>query len=91
MSKIHRLKILPKHFAGVMSGAKTAEFRINDRDFQIGDIVELKEYDTRGYSGWEVHARISDVTDVTEYIRCDYNNYYGYVMLSIKPYRIIKP
>ena len=26
-------------------GAKTCEVRINDRDFRVGDVLELKEFD----------------------------------------------
>ncbi|WP_312828084.1 DUF3850 domain-containing protein, partial [Escherichia coli] len=45
MSKTHKLKIATVHFIGVMNGTKTAEFRINDRNFQVGDILELREFD----------------------------------------------
>ncbi|MGP0940226.1 DUF3850 domain-containing protein, partial [Serratia sp. CY74664] len=31
------LKIHPEHLAAVNCGAKRAEFRINDRDFAVGD------------------------------------------------------
>nr|DAT48351.1 MAG TPA: activating signal cointegrator [Caudoviricetes sp.] len=91
MSKIHKLKINPVHFIGVMNGSKTAEFRINDRNFQLGDILELCEFERGEFTGWEVHARVSDVTDVTPYIykqECDFTQY---VMLSIKPYRKVRP
>lgn len=91
MSKIHKLKIAPVHFIGVMNGTKTAEFRINDRNFQLGDILELCEFERGEFTGWEVHARVSDVTDVTPYIykqECDFTQY---VMLSIKPYRKVRP
>ncbi len=91
MSKTHKLKIAPVHFIGVMNGTKTAEFRINDRNFKPGDILELCEFERGEFTGWEVHARVSDVTDVTPYIykqECDFTQY---VMLSIKPYRKIRP
>lgn len=94
MSKTHKLKIAPVHFVGVMKGTKTAEFRVNDRNFQLGDILELKEFDRGEYTGWEVHARVTDVTDVTSYINQNHNgeqDFTQYAMLSIKPYRIIKP
>ena len=95
MSKTHKLKISPIHFIVVMNGTKTAEFRINDRNFQLGDTLELCEFDRDEFTGWEVHARVSDVTDVTPYINRGYDeqqcDFMQYVMLSIKPYRIIKP
>lgn len=45
MSKIHELKILPQYFNKISSGEKTFELRKNDRDFQVDDILILKEWD----------------------------------------------
>ena len=42
---IHELKILPKDFQDVIEGIRTFEIRKNDRDFKIGDILLLEEYD----------------------------------------------
>lgn len=43
--KIHELKIWPEHFAGIEAHTKRAEIRLNDRDFKVGDILKLNEYD----------------------------------------------
>lgn len=43
MSNQHILKIHPAPLADLLSGAKTAEVRRNDRDFQVGDTVRLME------------------------------------------------
>ena len=43
---IHELKILPKYFQDVIEGIKTFEIRKDDRDFKIGDILLLEEYDS---------------------------------------------
>lgn len=40
----HELKIWPCYFERVKSGEKTFEYRINDRGFQMGDRVMLREY-----------------------------------------------
>lgn len=45
MSKTHELKTLPVYFDAVKRGDKTFEVRKNDRDFQTGDVLILKEYD----------------------------------------------
>ena len=41
--KAHELKIYPEYFEEVVSGRKKFEIRLNDRDFQKGDLVILKE------------------------------------------------
>lgn len=44
MSKIHELKILPQYFNAVREGKKTFELRKDDRGFQVGDVLMLKEF-----------------------------------------------
>jgi len=41
----HELKIWPQYYGRVADGSKTFEVRQNDRGFQAGDIVELREWD----------------------------------------------
>lgn len=43
--KVHSLKCWPTFFRAVKSGAKTFEIRKNDRDYQVGDFLELHEYE----------------------------------------------
>ena len=40
----HKKKIAPTHFKEIVSGRKNFEIRLNDCNYQIGDIVELQEY-----------------------------------------------
>ena len=44
---IHNLKIYPTYFADVKSGIKTFEIRRNDRNYKIGDVLNLCEYNTK--------------------------------------------
>jgi hypothetical protein len=46
---IHELKTWPVYFREVKSGAKPFEVRKNDRNFQVGDEVLLREYCPDGY------------------------------------------
>lgn len=43
--RIHRLKTDPEVFEEVASGRKPFELRRADRDYQVGDVLELHEYD----------------------------------------------
>lgn len=51
---LHSLKIAPDHFAGQVNGTKTFELRLNDRDFQVGDVLALQEYAHPEYTGRNV-------------------------------------
>lgn len=59
MSNQHVLKIHPAPLADLLSGAKTAEVRRNDRGFQVGDTVRLMEVnpETGNWTGGADHVR----------------------------------
>lgn len=60
--KLHELKIQSEYFAEVLAGRKTHEVRINDRDYQVGDCLNLREIDSNGeYTGQEMNIQISHV------------------------------
>lgn len=59
----HELKIYPHYFQAVLDGKKTFEIRKNDRGFNVGDTVVLKEWDNIKYSGREIHAKIKYILD----------------------------
>ena len=79
MSKIHELKIAPKYFEKVLSKEKNFEFRYNDRNYQVNDILKLKEYDNGQYTGHEISVQITYILQDFEGLK---NNY---AILSIKP------
>ncbi|HCG8683765.1 TPA: DUF3850 domain-containing protein [Vibrio parahaemolyticus] len=59
---IHELKIQSVDFADVLAHRKTHEVRINDRDYQAGDCLNLREIDANGeYTGQEANAEVSHV------------------------------
>ena len=55
----HKLKTLPHYFDAVWSGRKTFEIRFDDRGYQTGDTVALREFDRHAEcecSAGRVHA-----------------------------------
>ena len=85
--KTHILKQWPVYFQEVIEGKKKFEFRKNDRDYQVGDTIILKEWEpnlkTRlgEYTGREsVDFSITSVlTDM------QFSIPQGYIVFSIIP------
>jgi hypothetical protein len=59
MTTTHELKCLPVFYDAVVAGTKEFEVRKNDRNFQPGDTVILKEYNPlKGFSGRQARATV---------------------------------
>jgi uncharacterized protein YqfB (UPF0267 family) len=43
----HDVKSWPDFFAPVLSGEKSFELRKNDRNYQVGDVLHMREFDDR--------------------------------------------
>ena len=55
--KAHKLKTWPEYFEPIETGEKTFEVRFNDRNFKVGDRLDLQEWipKTKRYTGrWAV-------------------------------------
>lgn len=78
--KQHELKTWPDYFYRIFSGQKRFEVRKNDRDFQIGDVLYLKEYDpeTGEYTGRELFKNVTYVLKGGQFGIVD-----GYCVMSI--------
>lgn len=48
--KLHMLKIQEPFFYDVLTGAKKAELRKNDRDFHVGDMIHFTDVDGYEYA-----------------------------------------
>ena len=61
MKQIHELKTYSDFFRAVERGEKTFEVRKNDRNYAVGDVLRLRDYDpnTETYSGDELRVHIS--------------------------------
>lgn len=85
---IHELKTHPQYFSMVFSGSKKFEVRKNDRNYQLGDELILKEYVPKGYyedglnddtyTGRILHRRIDYILHGGQFGIED-----GYVVMSL--------
>ncbi|APQ59848.1 hypothetical protein VK72_14590 [Paenibacillus polymyxa] len=74
----HDLKILPKYFDAVCDGWKPFEVRKNDRNYQVGDLLNLNEWTPdRGYMGGSVTRKVSYVLSNPDYVK------EGFVILGL--------
>ena len=79
---IHELKIWPEYFDSILYGDKTFEFRFNDRNYQSGDSLCLKEFSpvTKEYTNRSLHVFVSSIL----YDVPDFGLKEGYCIMSIK-------
>lgn len=82
MSTTHALKTWPPYFEDVESGRKSFEVRRADRPFQIGDVLELQEFDihTEKLTGRTCRRRIVYVLADAE----DFGVKRGYAVLGLE-------
>ncbi|EBS1369962.1 DUF3850 domain-containing protein [Salmonella enterica subsp. enterica serovar Braenderup] len=72
----HNLKIYPEYFAAVVAGVKRAELRFNDRNYQIGDVLNLCEWADNAFTGAFVSVVVTHV--------CELPSVPGYALLSFE-------
>lgn len=80
----HELKTWPMYFDAVVEGRKTFEIRHDDRGFNPGDELLLKEYiaahESDGNPRYTGRAHRVRVTYITDFAQRD-----GWVVMSIVP------
>jgi len=61
----HELKSWPDFFEPILNGAKNFELRVNDRDYQVFDLLWLREWDdrTKQYTGRQCFRQVTYVMD----------------------------
>lgn len=81
MKKHHYLKTVNPFFQDVADDKKTFEVRFNDRDFRIGDVLHLQEFEPPiSYTGREMRANVVYMLNDERYCKD------GYVVLGIEVY-----
>ena len=63
--RTHCLKTWPRYFNDIKTGLKTFELRRNDRDYQVGDILKLREWDqtAQDYTGEIIKKEITYILE----------------------------
>lgn len=81
----HELRCWPEHYAVIDTGVKTCELRLNDRNYQTGDTLLLREWEPveNGYTGRQLRVRVTHVLSGGPWLSP------GYVAMSIQ--REIQP
>lgn len=75
---VHELKTLPEFFQAVKEGIKPFEVRKNDRKFEVGDSLYLREWTGEEYTGRKLIRIITYILENPLYVK------EGYVILAIK-------
>jgi hypothetical protein len=78
---MHELKTWPHYFRDILSGHKQFELRKNDRGFQVGDTLWLREWDPekQQYTGREIYKRVNYM------LHPGLGLEEGYVIMGIQP------
>jgi Domain of unknown function (DUF3850) len=86
--KMIEIKTVNPYFTDTWNGDKPVEIRLNDRNYQVGDILWQREYDPEeakimgtGYSGREI---LSQVTKILIEENTFQGLAPGYLMMAIK-------
>ena len=77
---VHELKILPQYFDPVARRTKTFELRKDDRNYQLGDELLLREWDGDHYTGRRLHRYVVYIY----HGHGDYGLAEGYCILGLK-------
>lgn len=83
----HDLKCWPEFFHDLAVGTKAFELRKNDRDYRVGDLLRLREWDpeTKVYTGRETTRRVTYMLEHRSGAGCaaDFGLKDGYAILSL--------
>jgi Domain of unknown function (DUF3850) len=90
MPTVHELKCWPPYFDDIETGQKLVDIRLDDRRFQVGDILFLREYvppdrawrgdiDADGFTGRTCQRQITHILSGGQFGLAE-----GYVALSLR-------
>jgi len=78
----HHLKLWPVWYEQVITGVKPFEYRLNDRNYKVGDFLHLHEFRplSQEYTGRECRALVTCMLTHYEIRALPY----GYVILGLR-------
>jgi hypothetical protein len=81
MTMIHVLKTWTEYFNAVAADEKTFEVRKDDRNYQVGDTLILKEWDNlrKSHTGSQTCVEVTYILKDPQFVKD------GYVIMGIKP------
>lgn len=70
---VHDLKVWTVFFWDLKAGRKTFEVRINDRGFEVGDELVLREWEAipKRYTGATLRAKVTYICDISNIMNED--------------------
>ena len=80
MAKVQELKIAPEFMEAQLNGLKNFEIEKNDRNFEVNDMLWLREWSNGEYTGRNTSV---SVTFISNYMQRP-----GYVVLSTRPVQL---
>lgn len=83
MTQTHKLKTHTKYFEQILEGNKTFEIRKDDREFKLGDMLCLQEFDpiTKKYTGRAINMNVTSLLKN----KPEFGLKEGFVLMSIQP------
>ena len=68
---VHELKCWPEFYEEIHKNTKNFEVRLNDRDFKVGDILHLKEFNPMNnkYTGREIQRTITYILSDENFVK----------------------
>lgn len=77
--QVHELKTWPEYWEPISIGNKTFEIRLNDRNYKVGDYLQLSEFEPgKGYTGRSLVVKVTYILSVMPFVP------EGYVCMGIK-------
>ena len=80
----HELKLLSPYFDPMLLGFKNFEVRFNDRGYEIGDELILREWTGAEYTGRSLEAVVTFILDDARFLRP------GYVVLGLMDVKCVE-